>query len=105
MMMKAFVTAAALIPAVSFAQEEKVAIVGRWEATDRTLHFQFFADGRVSASTFRSKSGTYVLDEKGTLLIALSDGTRLITRVSMSKTGQLVMTDADGSFVTFNKVE
>lgn len=88
------------------AEDIAKAIIGKWAATDRVWHIEFKPDGTLLMSTSGSpKPGVYEFYPDGTLWITMQSGSHFRTKASLLPSGHLVLTDADGSFVEFRRVE
>src|SRR5262249_6130881 len=82
------------------------ALLGKWEATDRPWHIEFATSGVIRMSTIGPvRIGTYRLDTDGTLWVQMADGQKLKANVKLVNQDKLVLTDPDGSFTSFRRVE
>jgi hypothetical protein len=90
---------------VKVATAEKY-ILGTWEATDRRWDIEFAPDGVIRMKTHGpAKTGTYRLDAEGILWVRMDTGRDYKAPLKMVHQDQLLIMKADGSFITFRRVE
>lgn len=75
-------------------------------ATNRPWNIAFRSDGTIFMSTIGpAKSGSYRVDAGAVLLVHMDDGERFKAAISLPRPDQLVLTDDDGAFTTFQRVQ
>jgi len=81
-------------------------LLGTWESTDLAWHFEFAPDGVIRMKTHGpAKMGTYRLDAEGILWVRMDTGRDYKAPLKMVHQDQLLIMKADGSFITFRRVE